>query len=121
MLPTIKEHVEEGTEVFTDEYAAYATLTEEGYGHDTVKHGERQYVKYRADGEVVHTNELEGFWSYPKNAIKGMHRGVSDKHLQKYVDEYAFRQSHRGDEEPMFFTVLHRMIRPESVRPSQAP
>ena len=120
LLPMIQEAVEEGTEVFTDEYSAYATLTKEGYAHDTVKHGERQYVKYRVDGEKVHTNELEGFWSYPKNAIKGVHRGVSDKHLQKYIDEYTFRQSHRHDEEPMFFTVLHRMVHPETPPSAQA-
>jgi len=111
LLPIIKEHVEEGSEVFTDEFSVYATLGDEGYKHDTVNHGSGQYVKYRDDGEKVHTNEMEGFWSYPKNAIKGVHRGVSDRHLQGYVNEYAFRQSHRNDEIPMFFTMLARAVR----------
>jgi hypothetical protein len=75
-----------------------------------VKHKDGEYVKYRAEGEKVHTNELEGFWSYPKNAIKGVHRGVSDRHLQGYVNENAFRQSHRNEEQPMFFTMLDKII-----------
>ena len=90
------------------------TLDEEGYKHDTVNHGKKQYVKYREDGEKVHTNEIEGFWSYPKNAVKGVHRGVSDRHLQGYVNEYSFRQSHRHDDGPMFFTMMDRLLTPLS-------
>ena len=48
-------------------------------------------------------------------------RGVSNHKLQGYVNEYAFRQSHRHDEQPMFFTVLHRMIHPETAQLAQAP
>lgn len=68
VMPIIKEHVEEGSELFTDEFVIYDTLSDEGYQHDRVKHGNREYVKYRGDGEEVHTDEMEGFWSYPKNA-----------------------------------------------------
>ena len=115
VLPIIKEHVAEGGEVFTDEFSIYKTLSDEGYQHDTVCHKDGQYVKYRADGEKVHTNEMEGFWSYPKNAIKGVHRGVSDRHLQGYVNEYSFRQSHRNDEEEMFFTILRQLVPAQRV------
>lgn len=110
VLPIVREHVAAGSEVFTDEYVIYRTLPEEGYLHDTVNHKAGEYVRYREDGEKVHTNEMEGFWSYPKNAIKGVHRGVSDRHLQGYINEYAFRQSHRKDEDPMFFTMLRKLV-----------
>jgi uncharacterized protein (UPF0371 family) len=36
-------------------------------------------------------------------------RSVSPQHLQKYLDEYAFRYNHRDDVTPMFRTFLHRM------------
>ncbi len=116
LYPIIEEHVEKGSEVFTDEYKVYASLEKMDpnlswtYRHDTVNHSQGQYVKYRRDGTEVHTNEIEGFWSYPKNAIKGVHRGVSDRHLQGYVNEYAFRQSHRKDEQPLFFTMLRHIV-----------
>lgn len=115
VMPIIKEHVEAGTEVYTDEFSIYKTLPDEGYNHDTVCHKAGEYVKYREDGVEVHTNEMEGFWSYPKNAIKGVHRGVSDRHLQGYVNEYAFRQSHRKDEQPMFFTMMRQIVPVERV------
>lgn len=115
VLPIIKAHVAEGSEVFTDEFRVYDTLSEEGYRHDTVCHSAKQYVKYREDGEKVHTNEMEGFWSYPKNAVKGIHRGVSDRHLQGYVNEFSFRQSHRKDEQSMFFTMMDRFLGPTSL------
>ena len=119
LMPLVRENVERYSEVFTDEFAVYNTLDEEGYLHDTVKHGNREYVKYRKeialDGTYeiteVHTNTMEGFWSYPKNATKGVHHGVSNHRLQGYVDEYAFRYSHRHDEGPMFFTFLHQIVR----------
>ena len=74
-------------------------------------HKERQYVKFREDGERVHTNSLEGFWSFPKSAIQHVHRGVSKRHLQKYLDEYVFRYNHRDDDTPIFFSMLTQAVR----------
>lgn len=110
VIPILEDAVEPTVEVQTDEYSVYKVLPKMGYRHDTVKHKERQYVKYRADGTTCHLQAIEGFWSYPKNAIKGVHRGVSDRHLQGYIDEYTFRYSHRKDDEPMFFTMLDRVL-----------
>ena len=53
---------------------------------------------------------MEGFWSYPKIATKGVHRGVSDHKLQGYLNEYTFRHSHRNDEEEMFFTMFRKIV-----------
>lgn len=102
--------MEEGAEVFTDEFAVYNTLSDEGYKHDRVRHGNPEYVKYREDGEKVHTNTLEGFWSYLKGAAKVIHRGVSKHKLQGYLNEHTFRQSHRHDSEPIFFAMLSRLL-----------
>ncbi len=111
LIPLLEDAVEPTVEIQTDEYGVYKVLPKMGYKHDTVKHKDRQYVKYREDGSTCHLQAIEGFWSYPKNAIKGVHRGVSDGHLQGYVNEYAYRYSHRNDEEPMFFSILRRVVR----------
>lgn len=50
----------------------------------------------------VHTNTIEGFWSLLKNGIRGVYHSVSSKHLQSYINEYAFRYNHRKDEVSMF-------------------
>lgn len=110
VMPILERTVEKGVEVQTDEYGIYKTLPEMGYDHDTVQHKPRQYVKYREDDSTCHLQAIEGFWSYPKNAIKGVHRGVSDGHLQGYINEYTFRYSHRNDTEPLFFSILRRVV-----------
>lgn len=89
MTPFIREHVSEGTHVMTDEYFAYAALKHIGYIHKTVKHKERF-----AMGDI-HTQTIEGFWSQLKRSINGTYHVVSPKHLQSYVDEFAFRHSLR--------------------------
>jgi hypothetical protein len=55
-----------------------------------VNHGAKQYVRGRC-----HTNTIEGFWAQLKRSIDGTHHHVSRKHLQAYVDEFAFRYSNR--------------------------
>jgi transposase-like protein len=72
-----------------------------GYFHDRIHHASKVYV--RGD---VHTNTIEGFWSLVKRGIGGVYHVVSAKHLQSYLNEYAFRYNHRQDEVPMFQTML---------------
>ena len=57
----------------------------------------------------VHTQTIEGFWSLVKRGIGGVYHAVSRKHLQKYLNEYAFRYNHRGLQVPMFRTFLNRI------------
>ena len=80
----VKKHVAPGSTVYSDEYQSYALigrLYDEngkllGYKHDTVKHGQDEYV--RGD---VHTNSVEGFWSLIKNGIRGVYHQVSPAYL----------------------------------------
>ena len=58
--------------------------------HDVVHHAER-YV----DGQV-HTNGIENFWSLLKRTLKGTYVAVEPFHLQRYVDEQAFRFNNRA-------------------------
>ena len=73
--------------------------------HDRVNHREGVYVS----GDV-HTNTIEGFWSLTKNGIRGVYHAVSAKHLQGYLNEYAWRYSHRADERALFETLLLRSV-----------
>jgi transposase len=106
MEPVIEATVAKGATVYTDELASYNGLVAKGYEHAIVKHSARIYAEGRA-----HTNTAEGFWSLLKGGLRGVYRSVSPKHLQSYVDEYAFRYSHRKDSDPMFMTFL-RQARP---------
>lgn len=113
-VPNIKKatligHVEERVlpkaTVYTDELRSYASLGERGYFHKRVNHRERVYVS----GDV-HTNTMEGFWSLLKRGIDGVYHSVSAKHLQGYLNEYAWRYNHRQARRAMFDLLLLRAV-----------
>jgi transposase-like protein len=85
---TIKQFVAEGSTMVTDEHHAYNRV-KELYNHKTVNHRLKEYV--RVEEIVVHTNNIEGYWSLLKRQIVGIHHFVSAKHLQRYCNESAFR------------------------------
>ena len=51
-----------------------------------MNHGEKKYV----NGQV-HTNTIEGEWGLFKRSIYGIYHHVSEKHLQRYLDEFVVR------------------------------
>ena len=104
VMPHVKKKVLPESMVYTDEYTVYDSLNREGYKHERVHHAQEIYV----DGSV-HTNTLEGFWSLVKRGIGGVYHSVSSKHLQSYLDEYAFRYNHRGDPGGMFSAFVSRI------------
>ena len=104
LYPIIKEHVMPDSMVYTDEYRIYDRLKGHGYNHKRVHHASKVWVLGDA-----HVNTIEGFWSVLKRGINGVYHAVSQKHLQSYINEYSFRYNHRGDEKPMFLTVLEKI------------
>jgi len=103
-MPIIERRVLDKGLIYSDEYTVYDVLGKKGYEHKRVNHSEQVYVVGN-----VHTNTIEGFWSLLKNGLRGVHHSVSSKHLQGYVDEYAFRYNHRDDAQAMFVTVGNRV------------
>jgi len=67
------------------------------------RHAEQVYVSGN-----VHTNTIEGFWSLTKRGINGVYHAVSAKHLQGYLNEYAFRYNNRGKNGEQFRKLLLR-------------
>jgi transposase len=110
VIPFLSDHIVEGSAVYTDELNIYNVLPDHGFKHERVQHKEKEYVRYTDDGRSIHTNNLEGFWSYPKSAILRIHRGVSRRKLQGYQDEYTFRYNHR--ESGIFDAILGRVAQP---------
>jgi transposase-like protein len=106
VTPFIHEHIDINAEVKTDEYNTYNGLAKSGYDHNTINHGNSEYV----NGDV-HTNCLEGFWSQLKRSINGTYHCVSPKYLQSYVEEFAYRYNHREDLKSLFGDILVRAVR----------
>ena len=93
LIPHILENVKENSEVMTDEWLSYKSLCK-NYLHFVINHKEKEFVKGR-----IHTNTIEGFWSLLKRGIVGIYHSTSNKHLQKYVDEFVFRYNTRSCED----------------------
>lgn len=84
----IETNVEEGSNVYTDDFKSYREL--QGHEHDFVKHSVKEYVD-----EQVHINGMESFWSMLKRAHKGTYHKMSQKHLDRYVNEFVVRHNIR--------------------------
>jgi len=67
----------------TDEHRSYIGNK---FYHLTVNHSAKQFV----DG-MAHTNGIESVWSVLKRGYYGIYHSFSVKHLQRYVDEFAYR------------------------------
>jgi transposase-like protein len=80
----IRESVEPGATIHTDEHGGYTSLGE--YQHETIVHSAGEYVR---DG--VTTNGIESVWAVLKRGLYGVYHHASDKHLHRYVDEFTFR------------------------------
>jgi transposase len=89
--------------IFTDDWPAYKLLRGQFLDHKIINHSTGDYV--RGD---VHTNTIEGFFGNLKTGMRGTYKKVSRKWLQSYLDEYAYRYSHRNDTRAMFSGLLDR-------------
>ncbi|HXC97971.1 MAG TPA: IS1595 family transposase [Verrucomicrobiae bacterium] len=101
LVTNICKTTKRGTTVMTDEFPSYGSLTSLGFNHKTINHSEGKYVNGN-----IHTNGIESFWAQLKRSISGTFHHVSSQHLQKYLNEFAYRHNHRHSETPMFARLM---------------
>ena len=100
---TIKDNVKMGSKVYTDDHRGYIGIS--GYNHSAVRHSVGQYVKGMAS-----TNGVESFWALLKRAYMGTYHNISEKHLHRYVNEFATRHNMRGTKPIECFEQTIRMM-----------
>ena len=110
VMPLINKNIQKDSLVMTDEYRSYNKIYKNGYSHQTVNHGKKEYVK-----GLAHTNTIEGFWSQLKRSINGTYHAVSPKYLQQYVNEFSYRYNLRKSEYPIFYSMLDDLRRPSQA------
>lgn len=103
LQPLIKQHVAPGTLIHSDGWTAYRKLPTMGFAHRWTDHGKGEYYTPES-----YTQNIENVWSHLKRGIKGVYRNVSDKYLQLYAQEYAWRYSHRNDVN-MFWSLMGKV------------
>ena len=108
LLGMVHEHILPDSTIYTDEYNPYSGISKMkgGYDHKRIHHSTKVYVM----GDI-HTNSVEGFWSLIKRGIGGVYHSVSQKYLQTYLDEYAFRYNRRDQGNLIFKSILEQVSR----------
>jgi transposase-like protein len=81
----ILENVGKGSEIQTDEHTGYIGIEDHFY-HDMVIHKMGEYAR-----PGVTTNSIESVWAVLKRGLHGVYHHASPKHLDRYVQEFAFR------------------------------
>jgi transposase-like protein len=83
----VTKHIHPGATLITDEWGGYkgTDLT-----HEIINHAV-EYVRGQ-----VHTQGIENFWSLLKRSLGGTYISVEPFHLDRYVDEQAFRYNNRA-------------------------
>jgi transposase-like protein len=100
----VRQHVEGGSNVYSDALASYNALESE-YIHKVINHAEK-YVEGN-----VHTNGIENFWSLLKRSLRGTYVSVEPFHLFRYLDEQSFRfNGRKGTDADRFVQVLRQII-----------
>lgn len=106
----VNEKVEKGSVVSTDELYSYNLLSDDGYIHGAVKHGEKEWTYYDYNqGVTHHTNSVESFWKLFKKSVSSTHIHVSSKYMNRYLAEFTFRSNHRHMENAMFDLLISRI------------
>ncbi len=88
----VGERAVKGSTVFTDDHGGYQGMP---FEHKTVKHSVGEYVN-----GMAHTNGIESFWALLKRGYHGTYHHMSEKHLDRYVTEFAGRHNARNDDDP---------------------
>lgn len=91
--------ITKGSTIITDGLPSYSGLGRLGYRH-LVRAGQS------SEEVAKQLPNIHRVFGNLKAWLLGTHHGVSTKHLQAYLNEYAFRYNHRGDLFRAFKTVL---------------
>ncbi len=115
LLPLIKEHIDPKAHIMSDEARVYKKLPRTGYRHGSVKHGKKHW----AYGDI-NTNSIESFWALFKRGYHGTYHSMSKKHIQRYLDEFAFRFNSRSEDMDVLFTLATASVAKSGKLPYKA-
>ena len=90
LSPFVNGAVDPAAYLMSDHNQAYVKIAASFAGHSYVDHGDREYAR----GEV-HNNTAESYNALLERAKVGVFHQISKEHMQRYVDEVAFRWNQR--------------------------
>jgi transposase-like protein len=91
----LKKHADTKSALMTDDWSAYMRPGREFTSHGSVNHSEEEWTRWE-NGKMVGTQAVENFFSVFKRGMRDVYQHCSDEHLARYLQEFAFRYSHRA-------------------------
>jgi transposase-like protein len=91
LVPILQENIAKEASVMTDEAGQYVKLEDKFVEHQTVAHGQDEYVR-----GIVHMYTAEGYFSVFKRGMKGVYQHCGKQHLHRYLAEFDFRYNNRS-------------------------
>ena len=89
--PILREQVAKKARIMTDDTSVYDKVGKEFASHEKVNHSAGEYSR----GDVT-TNTVESSFAILKRGLYGTFHSVSEKHLQRYANEFDFRWNYRA-------------------------
>lgn len=86
----MNDMIDPGAHLMSDAWRAFVAVGGDFAAHDTVRHGEQEYVR-----GMVHVNSAEGFNARVRGTIAGVFHHISQRHADLYLTEIGFRWSQR--------------------------
>ena len=91
--------------LMTDDFTGYIPF-KNLLPHHTVNHSRKEYAK-----GIIHTNTIESFWAILKRGITGQYHHLSNKYLNRYIQEFCFRYNNRKNPD-VFGIVISNALAP---------
>ncbi len=91
LLPIIVDWVEQGTTIWSDQWAAYNRLGQQGFIHGTVNHT----LNFVDPATGVTTNRVEAMWQRAKAKFKAMFGPSNRDIIPNYLAEFMWMQRFR--------------------------
>ena len=95
LIGVVEGPPEQGSTIYSDDASAYAALPTiiNQYTLEAIRHGPSEHP-----AGSVHTSSIESIWALLKRSVQCARHHVSPKHLERYVNEAAFRLNDRNFE-----------------------
>lgn len=105
----IIKNVKIGSQLYTDTFASYGKIGTL-FNHEAVNHSRGEYVRGNA-----YTNGIESFWATFQRGHFGTYHFMSKEHLQRYIDEFAYRFNTKNME---FYDMFRDVVRNIAAQPT---
>ena len=87
----LERHADRRSALHTEDALANLSVGKDFADHQTVAHTLGEYVR-----DDTHTQTVESFFAILKRGVMGSFHSISEQHLQRYCDEFAFRWDNRS-------------------------